>query len=193
MYILGQRSPALLGSYGRGHRMQFYRPNQAIGRGIYPGRSTLAGFRGRRARSHFNFLADDASDYESQSVADYFTTSQPLAPVEVAPSLATGNPGSTSWNYTGPTSNAPIQSTGSIYGGLPNAGPGYASSAAVPGSVPVGGGYGVSAANPYGAAGLPGAPVSPLIAANSMFGLPTSTVLMLGAAAVVLAMMAGQN
>jgi hypothetical protein len=60
-------------------------------------------------------------------------------PAEIPPSLATGSGGSTSWNYSGPTPSGPIQSAGSIYGGLPNAGPGYASSMAVPGSVPVGG------------------------------------------------------
>ena len=172
MYILGQRSPALLGSYGRGHRMQFYRPNQAIGRGIYPGRSTLAGM-GRRRRRGFSFLADDASDYESQSVADYFSTTN--YGDTTLPSGATYNPNVVPSN--------PFSVVG---GGSPVASPLYAPVPAATSGV-------VSAANPYGAAGLPGAPVSPLIAANSMFGLPTSTVLMLGAAAVVLAMMAGQN
>jgi hypothetical protein len=112
MYVVGVRSPALLGWYGRGRRLGFYRPNQAIGRGIYPGRSTFAGLRG------FRLGQDDGS---APIIPPFPPTSYTPPPdISVSPALPTSIqiPGAPPVDSTG----MPIIYAPGVQGVLPGAG-----------------------------------------------------------------------
>jgi hypothetical protein len=158
--------------------------------------------RKRRVRRMLMGLGDDPY---AQAIAIDAAASSGMAteqfdvplPSSNPPSLITGSGGQSPYSYSGtnPMGSGPISASGgNIYGGLPNAGPGYASSMPLPGSFPVTG-----APVPAGTPLVPvpgGAPGAYMYAGSAIpgttFGI-SNTTLMIGAGLIaLLAFMGGR-